>query len=155
MERRLNRPGSGMRCKTSVRNPLDNARWFVGSIIAIVVSPMLGTPRSKAQDPVVVDPLTGLHLMVAEENKLPMLRILLPGEPGSDRGIEVVFPEHVTAREHGKSEAEHLYLWMPGQRGNQPAWRRVGQSLEYEMNLKNRVHMLARATLEPEGVRFH
>jgi hypothetical protein len=67
----------------------------------------------------------------------------------------VVFPEHVTGREHGKTEPEHLYLWQPGQGGNRPAWRRVGQSLEYEMDLKNHVHIVARATLEPDGVRYH
>lgn len=36
-----------------------------------------------------------------------------------------------------------------------PAWRRVGQSLEYEMALINHVHMVARATLESDGVRYH
>ena len=130
-------------------------RDILAPLLAIVIVTALAAPRAMAQTLAVVDPPSGLRLLVAEENTLPTLRILLPGEPASTRGIEVVFPEHVTGRAHAKTEPEHLYLWRPGQRGNRPAWRRAGQSLEYEMDLENHVHMLARATLEPDGVRYH
>jgi len=36
-----------------------------------------------------------------------------------------------------------------------PRWRRVGRSLEYERELPNEIHLLARAILESDGVRFH
>jgi hypothetical protein len=104
-----------------------------------------------AQIPVVVDHGSGLRLLADKEDELPVLRLVLPGQPTS-KAILIIFPEHVTVREHGKSEAVHLYLSQPEQEGNRPAWRRVGQSLEYEMELKSKVHMLARATLDPDGV---
>jgi hypothetical protein len=133
----------------------NNASRLMRAWMAVAVLTMLGVSRSSAQTHVLVGTSRGLRLLVVEENILPTLKILLPGEPDSSQGIVVVFPEHVTVRERGKTEAEHLYLWQPGRWGRQPAWRQVGQSLEYEMDLKNHVHLHARATLEPDGVRFH
>ena len=97
----------------------------------------------------------GMQLRVAEENTQPTLRIVLPGHPTSDRAIEVIFPEHVTVRPRGSTDAKQLYLFQPGQSGERPLWRQSEQSLEYERNLPGAVHMLARATLEGDGVRFH
>jgi hypothetical protein len=92
---------------------------------------------------------------VAIENTQPVLRIILPGHPDNDRTIEVLFPEHVTARRKGSAEGEHLYVFQPGRRGERPVWQQVRQSLQYERDFKDGVHMLARATLEEDGVRFH
>ena len=96
----------------------------------------------------------GMQLMVAEENTQPTLRIVLPGRPNSDRSIEVLFPEHVTVRKRGDADARQLYLWRPGQVGERPMWRRSERSLEYERSLADGVHVLARATLDEDGVRF-
>ena len=98
---------------------------------------------------------SGLKLLVAEENTDPTLRIVLPGRSESDRAIEVIFPEHVTVRQRGSVEGKQLYLWQPGQFGERPPWRRSERTLEYEKSLPGAVHMLARATLEEDGVRFH
>lgn len=97
----------------------------------------------------------GMQLKVAEENTQPTLRIVLPGRPTSDRAIEVIFPEHVTVRPRGSTDAHQLYLFQPGEYGERPLWRRSERSLEYERNLPGAVRMLARATLEEDGVRFH
>src|SRR6266702_343434 len=97
----------------------------------------------------------GLRLMVAPENIQPTLRIVLPGRPDTDGAIEVIFPEHVTATKQGGRESEHLYLFRPGPQGEPPAWRRVGQTLQYEKDFQDGVHMLAQATLEDDGVLFH
>ena len=97
----------------------------------------------------------GMQLMVAEENTQPTLRIVLPNHPISDRAIEIIFPEHLTVRPHGNSEATQLYMFQPGKFGEPPIWRRTKRSLEYEKNIPGKVHMLARATLEEDGVRFH
>lgn len=97
----------------------------------------------------------GMQLMVAEDNTQPTLRIVLPGHPASDRAIEIIFPEHVTIRPHGNTDAHQLYLFQPGQYGERPHWRQSGRSLEYEKNFPGAAHMLARATLEEDGVRFH
>jgi hypothetical protein len=106
-----------------------------------------------AQTPVVVEPASGLRLEVDAEGTLPALRLVLPRQPLS-QGILIIFPEHVTVRARGRSEAVHLYLWRPGEQGARPSWRQTEHSLEYEMELKNKVHMLARATLESDGVRY-
>jgi len=97
----------------------------------------------------------GMQLRVAEENTQPTLRIVLPGHPDSDRAIEVIFPEHVTIRPRGSTDASQIYLFQPGLYGEPPLWRQSERALEYEKNLPGAVHMLARATLEEDGVRFH
>lgn len=97
---------------------------------------------------------SGMRLVVASDNTCPTLRIILPGHPDSDRTIEALFPEHVTVRKGGETEAKHLYLFRPGLHGDLPGWRQVGQSLEYEKDFEGGLHMLARGTLEDDGVRF-
>lgn len=98
---------------------------------------------------------TGLRLAVDEQNDLPALRIFLPGQPDSDPGIFVLFPEHVTARERGRVDAQQLYLFRPGRQTGRPAWRRSGRSLEYQTEFPPGVRIIARATLEDDGVRYH
>jgi hypothetical protein len=106
------------------------------------------------QDAAVIQNAEGLQLLVAPENTQPALHIVLPNRPPSDRSIEVLFPEHVTAVRRGSGAAEQLYLFRPGVRGERPHWRHVGRALEYERDLPGGVHLLARATLEDDGVRF-
>lgn len=102
------------------------------------------------------DPTTGIRVEVSQQDALPALKILLPAQPASDPGIYVLFPEHVTARGHGKSDAVHLYIFQPGPQEAHPVWHRTGQStLEFEMDLQSGVRLIGRATLEFDGIRFH
>jgi hypothetical protein len=117
------------------------------SVVVLCAAPI------SAQAPPAVRNADGLRMFVAPENTHPTLRIQLPGS--QDNAIEVIFPEHVTARKVGSDEAEHLYLFSPGREGSTPQWRQVDQSLEYEMDLKGGIHFLARATLVGDGVLFH
>jgi len=94
----------------------------------------------------------GLRLVVADQ-KAPTLRVILPGSPDNDNSIEVIFPEHVTARLHGSNEAEHLYLFTSP--ANPPTWHQTPSSVEYEMDVKSGIHFLARAILQEDGVLFH
>jgi hypothetical protein len=96
----------------------------------------------------------GLRLLVATDHTSPVLRVILPGRSTSDRSIEILFPEHVTVVKRGQSSAQQLYMFRPGGRGDRPLWRRSGSFLEYERDLGDGVHLLARATLEGDGVRF-
>jgi len=96
----------------------------------------------------------GLQLLVAAEHRSPVLRVVLPGLPTSDRSIEILFPEHVTVVKQGETSSQQLYLFQPGLGGDRPLWRRSSGSLEYERDLRDGVHLLARATLEDDGVRF-
>ncbi len=97
----------------------------------------------------------GLQLLVVEENAQPALRIVLPGKAMSDRSIEVLFPEHVTGVKRGSTVGDQLYMFQPGSQGERPQWRHDGRSLEYQRKLPGDVGLLARATLEDDGVRFH
>ena len=105
---------------------------------------------------------SGLGMAVSPDDSDAAIRILLPGQDSTDRSIHVLFPEHVTVT-RGEA-AEQLYLFYPGVRGQRPAWRQTDSSFEYErdfpsadtrMLARATVHMLARATLENDGVRFH
>jgi hypothetical protein len=97
----------------------------------------------------------GLQMLVPVENNQPTLRIILPQREISDWSIEVLFPEHVTVVEHGNNTDRQLYMFRPGPVGERPVWRRVGHSLEYQRDLQDGVHLLARATLKQDGVLFH
>jgi hypothetical protein len=123
--------------------------FLTGAASHRVQSPATGQDRAGIQNG------AGLRLLVAPENVQPTLRIVLPGHPTSDRSIEVLFPEHITVLKHGSSAAEHLYLFRPGAQGERPHWRRIGRSLEYQRDFPGTVHLLARTTLEDDGVRFH
>jgi hypothetical protein len=134
------------------------ALWLEPGTVAHFRNLTVTPSTAPAVDPVTPTPSVrnsvGMQLKVVEENTQPTLRIVLPGHPPSDRAIEVLFPEHVTARQRGSTRASQLYLWEPGQSGERPLWRRSERSLEYEKNLPGPVHMLARATLDEDGVRF-
>jgi hypothetical protein len=96
---------------------------------------------------------TGL-LVFAPVSTEPRLRIVLPRSAESDRSIEVLVPEHVTAVRQGSTTAEQLYLFRAGAEGATPTWRHTGQALEYQRDLPGNVKLLARATVEDDGVRF-
>jgi hypothetical protein len=96
----------------------------------------------------------GLRLTVDDQNDMPALRISLPAPHDSETGVWVLFPEHVTGLEHGKLEAQQLYLFRPGRPSTFTNWRRRGQSLEYEEEFPPGIRMRAQATLEADGVRY-
>ena len=124
-------------------------------ILAPIASGMAQGPAPSGRSGHVIGNETGVELFVATENNDPTLRISLPGHSAADGSIVVLFPEHVTAVRHGSTDGEQLYLWRSGSQGVKPQWRTVGRSLEYERELAHDVHLLARATLEDDGVRFH
>jgi hypothetical protein len=109
---------------------------------------------SSAPEGLIVTNAAGFQLLVVDSSVQPRLRIVLPGHPKSDSAIEVLFPEHVSAVKSGGQTVEHLYLGSSATAEDRPRWRRVDRSLEYERELPHDVHLLARATLENDGVRF-
>ena len=112
-----------------------------------------GVP-AQAQDSLRLGAPSGLQLLVDEHNTAPTLRVVLPGRPASDSSIKVLFPEHVTAVRHGDADGQRLYLWEPGTRAHRPVWRRLRNALEYERDLPGSVRVVARATLDSDGVLF-
>jgi len=123
-------------------------------IILFAAVIFLSGSEMRAQDNLRVERTNGLQMVVVKENTEPALRIILPGAQPSDSSVEILFPEHVTVRKHGHSEAEHLYIFRPGDQGERPTWRCTDNSLEYERYFRDSLHMLARATLEEYGVRI-
>ena len=103
----------------------------------------------------ITQPVTGLRIIVVRKD-LPLLKILLPGQAVSQRGIEVEFPEHVTGLNRNSKQVEHLYLVTSGDRNKRtlPVWKVEGNAVRYETELNNMVKMIAKAELEPNGVRY-
>jgi hypothetical protein len=97
----------------------------------------------------------GLTLLLSPEISAPTLRVLLPGRPQSDTTITVLFPEHVITRKHGSSVEQRLYLFQPGESDRPPLWHRTAEAIQYEADLTDGIHLLARATLDDDGVLFH
>jgi hypothetical protein len=131
-------------------------------VIRVIVAATLMTSAVGAQVPLDITKDTikngaGVRMLVETDDTQPALRIVLPGHPLTDRAIRVVFPEHVTVRKSGSNDAdavEHIYMWREGHQGEQPIWQRDGQSIEYEKNFDDGIRMIARATLEENGILF-
>jgi hypothetical protein len=134
--------------------PTDHAGLGPLATLLCGSSLLVACANADGQQSLVVRNGAGMRLMVVEENTQPTLRIVLPGRLTSDRSIEVIFPEHVTVRKRGDTEGNQRYMWRPGHVGERPLWRRSERSLEYERSFADGVHLLARATLEEDGVRF-
>jgi hypothetical protein len=95
----------------------------------------------------------GLSMTVDAENSNPALRVVVPSGLESDRNFKILFPEHLTLRAHGQSEAKHLYIFRPGLQGNAPQWKKVGSAFEYASDF-GKIHFVARATLMDDGIVF-
>ena len=110
--------------------------------------------KTNAQSGLIISQPTGLRVMVVKTD-LPLLKILLPGQSFSERGIEIEFPEHVTGLNEKTNKVEHLYLVTS--RNNKrtlPIWRIEGNSLIYETAFNNNIRMIATARLESDGLRY-
>lgn len=103
----------------------------------------------------ITDAGSGLRLLVINKN-FPLLKVLLPGQVIAERGIEIEFPEHVTGLNEQTHAVEHLYFVSYGDNNKRtlPAWRVEGHSLVYETTLNAGVKVIARAELDPDGVRY-
>jgi hypothetical protein len=113
-----------------------------------------GVSVANAQVTISVQNNVGMQLSVAPQHAEPALRVVLPGRPVSDTSINILFPEHVTAIEHGSTAATQLYIFRPGRVADPPVWRSTMNYVEYERELAPDLHLRARATLEDDGIRF-
>jgi len=135
-------------------------RWREAGLCAVILTIgwLAGFPITRDASPgdsLLVQNAAGLRLLVSAEHTAPVLRVILPGQPMTDRSIEILFPEHVTVVEKGQPSGRQLFMFQPGPSGDRPLWRRSNASLEYERDFRDGIHLLARATLEDDGVRFH
>jgi hypothetical protein len=126
---------------------------FATAMVPLPLALVAESSRSLAHDELVNS--EGLRLSISETDTEPALMIALPGQSSKPPEIRVLFPEHVTAKKKGDTDAERLYLFRPGMQGEKPQWKRSRDSLEYERDFSSGIHMLARATLQEDGVLFH
>jgi hypothetical protein len=128
----------------------------IARLFLLVVWSIPCAVKTNAQNELIlVHPESGIRL-VAVNMEYPLLKILLPNQPFTERGIEVEFPEHVTGVMQQSNTIEHLYLVTRGDRNKRtlPTWRIDGNALVYETELNGDVKMIARARLEPNGVHY-
>jgi len=113
-----------------------------------------GSAAAQTGDLAVLHNERGLQLLALTDAVQPTLRVVVPGHALSDRSIEILVPEHVTAVKHGSTAAEHLFLPSSDRSTDRPAWRSIGRSFEYTRELSGGVDMVAHATLEDDGIRI-
>src|SRR5262249_48596298 len=133
----------------------QHKRFIFVATICLLCNTDYACPQVPSRERFTLENASGLKLLVVQDPVAPTVRIVLPGHSESDRAIEVLFPEHVTALKSGSSVVEHLYLSSSAGPGGSANWRRSERSFEYERDLPHDIHLLARATLEDDGVRFH
>jgi hypothetical protein len=113
------------------------------------------TDRTELQPGLSISQPAGLKVVVVNKD-FPLIKVLLPGQSISERGIEIEFPEHVTGQNVKTNRVEHLYLATNRNLDRRilPSWRVDGNSLIYETTFDNSVKMTARAQLETDGLRY-
>lgn len=128
-----------------------NRRVYIYALVIL----LFGSDTTMSQPGLAISLPTGLKVMVIQKD-FPLLKLLLPGQANSDRGIEIEFPEHVTGLNEKNNKVEHLYLVTNGNDNNRtlPVWHVEGNSLVYETELEGRVKMIATARLEENGLRY-
>jgi len=111
--------------------------------------------KTVAQSGLAISIPTGLKVMVVRED-FPLLKLLLPGQSISERGIEIEFPEHVTGLNEKTNNVEHLYLVTNGNANKRtlPTWRVNGNTLIYETEFDSKIKMIATAYLDSNGLRY-
>jgi hypothetical protein len=120
----------------------------------LILGLLLAGGMAAAQPALSLKRADGVTVMVINPT-YPLLKVLLPDQPATDRGIEIEFPEHVTGLNLKSKQVEHLYFVSLGT-GNKrtlPAWHQSGNTLIYESNLDS-VLLTARVTLEKDGLYY-
>ena len=106
-----------------------------------------------AEPLIVRSPHSGVRVMVSSQPELPQIKILLPEQPETERGIEIEFPEHAFGRLRDTKEVRRFFL-MGSHRADwqaQPQWKKEGNSLRYNMAFKSGVTLRQQLLWKPMG----
>lgn len=95
----------------------------------------------------------GVSMSIDPEDHDPALHVVIPGGPASERSFNILLPEHVTVRARGQSDAQHLYVYQPGNTPAPPHWQHIGNALQYATDF-GQINFTARATLLSDGILF-
>ena len=100
----------------------------LNSLVIAFLLPIIPGCTSKAQSELSVSNSKGVKVIVINKN-FPLLKVLLPNQPATDRGIEIEFPEHVTGLNEKNNQSEHLYLVSNGNANKRtlPVWHIDGK----------------------------
>jgi len=140
---------------------MNHCRSCVGCMwLAFAVGCTHATPPNAYSAPhapqsLSISTASGLTIRVANEHADPSLWLSVSEEASGQDAVLVILPEHVTVRRRGTKEAEHLYLWQPGQSGSRPHWTQVRNALQYEAEFAPGIHFLSQVSLVPDGVLYH
>src|SRR6476660_10066969 len=129
--------------------------WFAFAVGCAHTAPSSTYSSQPTAQSLSVDNASGVTVRVATEHADPSVWLSVSDEASGQDAVLVLLPEHVTVRKRGTSEAEHLYLWRPGQSGSRPNWRQVRNMLQYEKEFAPGMHFLAQVSLESDGVLYH
>lgn len=97
---------------------------------------------------------SGVSIRVDPAEREPVLSVTVPDGPPNQRTFKILFPEHVTVRPHGQPDVQHPYIYGGPSAELAVTWKKIGDGLQYETDLGD-LHLLARATLEKDGILFH
>jgi hypothetical protein len=138
-----------MRIVASEIKMTRNAGIFFSLLLLIIGGITHAQPRLSLSRP------DGLKVIVVNQ-KYPLIKVLLPNQPVTDRGIEIEFPEHVTGVNQKTGQSEHLYLVSMGNANKRgmPVWRKAGDTLIYESRLDGAVNLVASVVIEQDGLRY-
>ena len=120
-------------------------------IYLLLLLPITGTVTRTGFEPALAQSSALKVILIRKD--LPLLKILLPGQPPSERGIEIEFPEHVTGLNKRTNQVEHLYLVTnTNLKRTVPRWQINGNEFSYETEFDS-IKMIATAYLETDGLR--
>ena len=126
---------------------------LVAVLWLMVSAPAYGGPIAVADSATARRESGGLQLVAVTAAAEPTLRVVLPGRPTSDRSIEVRVPGARDGRQTRQYGGRTLFGPAPTRRAVQ-SHGGLPDARSYERDLPGPVHLLARATLEDDGVRF-
>ncbi|MGC1650811.1 MAG: hypothetical protein WA741_33725, partial [Candidatus Sulfotelmatobacter sp.] len=129
--------------------------WLAFAVGCTHASPPNAHSSPQAAQSLSISTASGLTIRVANEHADPSLWLSVSEEASGQDAVLVILPEHVTVRRRGTNEAEHLYLWRPGQSGSRPHWTQVRNALQYEAEFAPGIHLLSQVSLAPDGVLYH
>jgi hypothetical protein len=129
--------------------------WLALAVGCTRATPPNAYSAPQAAQSLSVSTASGLTIRVANEHADPSLWLSVSEEASGQDAVLVILPEHVTVRRRGTNEAEHLYLWQPGQSGSRPHWTQVGNALQYEAEFAPGIHFLSQVSLVSDGVLYH
>lgn len=129
--------------------------WLAFAVRCTHATPPNEYSSPQAAQSLSVSTASGLTIRVANEHADPSLWLSVSEGASGQDAVLVILPEHVTVRRRGTNEAEHLYLWRPGQSGSRPHWTQVRNALQYEAEFAPGIHFLSQVSLAPDGVLYH